>query len=82
MLGCDWNRVGDNQDSIDEEGRKSMYRPHGRNRGVRQAQANAKWPLGVLLRNITPVSRMLCPHGCRTLICLSMPMSMYMTVPI
>ena len=22
MLGCDWNGVGDNQDSIDEEGKK------------------------------------------------------------
>ena len=31
--------------------RKEEYRPHGRNRGVRQAQANAKWPLGVSLRN-------------------------------
>ena len=32
-----------------EEG---TYRPHGRNRGVRQTQANAKWPLGVSRRNI------------------------------
>ena len=32
------------EDLIDEEGRREgIYRPHGRNRGVRQAQANARW---------------------------------------